>query len=68
MKKLKCFTIMSYVVTRGYKKKTKKIMEEESKALSVGYLERIAEEVLPSHIVIVGTSMPIVKMERLLED
>jgi hypothetical protein len=39
---------MSYVVTRGYEKKMEQILEKELEALSVGYLERITKEVLPS--------------------
>jgi hypothetical protein len=50
------------------KKQKNKILEEELKALSVGYLEKIAEEVLPSQTVVVGVFIPIIKMEGPLKD
>jgi hypothetical protein len=44
------------------------ILEEELEALNVNYLERTTKEVLPSRTIIMGTSIPIIKMERPLED
>jgi hypothetical protein len=44
------------------------ILEEELETLNVYYLQRIAEEVVSSWMVVMGVSMPIVKMERLLDD
>jgi len=43
------------------------IMEEKLGALSANYLE-IAEEMLPSRMVIMGTSTSDVKMEKPMED
>ncbi len=59
---------MSWVVTRGYKKKMEQILEEELEALNVSYLKRIVEEVVLSQMVVIGASMHVVKMERPLED
>jgi hypothetical protein len=44
------------------------ILEEELEALNVDYLERTTKEVLPSWMVAMGASMPVIKMERPLED
>jgi hypothetical protein len=44
------------------------IFKKELEALSVGYLKKIAKEVLPSRTVTMGASIPIIKMERFLED
>jgi hypothetical protein len=44
------------------------ILEEELEALNVSYLERIIEKVLPSWTVTMGASIPIIKMERPMED
>ncbi len=43
-------------------------MEEELEALSVDYLEKIIEEVLLSRTVIMGASIPTIKMEGPLKD
>jgi len=51
-----------------YYKKMEQILEEELKAFNVNYLERTTKEVLPSQTIIMGTSIPIIKMERPLED
>jgi hypothetical protein len=44
------------------------IFKKELEALSVGYLKKITEEVLPSRTITMGASIPIIKMERSLED
>jgi len=44
------------------------IFKKELEALSVGYLKKIIEEVLPSRTITMGASIPIIKMERSLED
>jgi hypothetical protein len=44
------------------------ILEEKLGALSVDYLKTITEEMLPSRMVIMGTSTSDVKMEKPIED
>lgn len=46
-------------------KKREQILEEELKALSVDYLERTIEEMLPSRMVAVGISIFVVKWKNL---
>jgi len=43
------------------------ILKEELEMLNASYLEKVAKHVLPSWTVVVGASMPNVKMERPLE-
>jgi hypothetical protein len=60
---------MSHAITRRYiRKKMEQILKEELEALNVNFLEKTTKEVLPSQMIIMGTSISIVKMERPLED
>jgi hypothetical protein len=43
-------------------------LEEELEALSVDYLKRIIEEMLPSRMVAMGISIFVVKMEKPIKD
>lgn len=59
---------MNKAVNKGIKNKMEQILEKELEALNVGYLKRTTKEVLSSQMVVMGTIMPTVKMERPLED
>lgn len=59
---------MICAITKGIFLNGTNYVQKELGALNVSYLKRTIEEVLPSRMVIMGTSTLDVKMERLLDD